>query len=139
MQTTIGLKELFEKEKGYIVIVEGDNDLYNYKGFVKRLKKDYPNRFIFLNNIYENPKALLELRDKEIAVFMVQSTGVHMQDGKIPYLKDFYKNVVKGKEPKHIVSLFSDFNFPLRDLFPNTKYWVKEYKDQNNYLFLESA
>lgn len=87
---------------GYIVCVEGDNDLEDWR--ISKHLKTLPN-FMMMNNIYDEPHKLLTLKGLEVDVLIVQSTGIRRDE--INQLQDWYisQNL---PFPKAIVSLCLD-------------------------------
>lgn len=62
---------------GLIVCIEGDNDLEDKE--LSAHLKTLPN-FLMLNNIYDEPQKLLQLKDKVVDTLVVQSTGVRREE-----------------------------------------------------------
>ena len=107
---TFELSELLTTD-GYVVVIEGDSDLYDYE-LAKWLKANVKN-YKLLNNIYKNPKKLLELKDLKIDAFIFQTTGLNP---KLPKLVDLYIEKV-ANYPKHFISVFRDGERHFRKIF----------------------
>jgi hypothetical protein len=94
------LKDLRTKD-GYVVTIEGDSDLYEFE--LAEFLNNNCERYILLNNIYNNPQKLYELKNIKIDAFIVQTTGL---SPKLETLIDLYiKNI--NNFPKHFIVIFS--------------------------------
>ncbi len=89
-------------DNGYVVAIEGDNTLYD-NDLDEWLKNNVKN-YILLNNIYDNPEKLFELKNIKIDVFIFQTTGINP---KIKQLIDLYIQNIHNY-PKHFISVFED-------------------------------
>lgn len=98
---TIELSEILT-EDGYVVVIEGDNDLYDEE-LGEWLKENVAN-YKLLNNIYDNPEKLMELKDLKIDVFIFQTTGLNPM---LPKLIDLYIEKIHNY-PKHFITVFRD-------------------------------
>jgi hypothetical protein len=113
----VKLSELITQD-GYVVAIEGDNDLYD-NDLAKWLKDNVKN-YILLNNIYDDPQKLMDLKNIKINAFIFQTTGLNP---KINELIDMYiKNV--ANYPKHFISVFKD----KEDVFWKVFQQIEEYE-----------
>lgn len=97
----IAFKELLS-EDGYVVCIEGDEDLYDDE-IGKWLHENVKN-YKLINKIYSSPEKLYGLKDIKIDVFIFQTTGLNP---KLSDLIDLYIEKI-GNYPKHFVSVFRD-------------------------------
>ena len=106
---------------GYIVCVEGDDDLEDWQ--ISKHLKTLPN-FIMLNNIYKEPQKLLTLKGLEVDVLIVQSTGIRKEE--INQLQDWYisQNL---PFPKAIVSLCMDAEDFMYKFIKTSPFEIKQY------------
>lgn len=104
---------------GIIVCLEGDDDLED-NDLSEALEK-YGEKYLFLNNIYENSNQLAQLKDKNIDVFIIQSTGLRktqiekMQEQYIKYIGNYPKNIVciLGEEDEFLYPLIKASPFKI--------------------------
>ena len=95
---------------GWIVCIEGDENIEDRK-LSKALEK-YP-KYLLLNNIYENPNKLAELKELKIDVLVIQSTGIRREE--IASLQKQYIEKI-GIYPKNIICVLGEedeFLYPL--------------------------
>lgn len=115
-------EELFLSEiigNGLIVCVEGDSDLEDEELSVRL--KTLPN-FLMLNNIYDEPQKLLQLKDKVVDTLVIQSTGLKseaiakMQEWYISQELPFPKNIITvlGKEDEFLKPLITKAPFEIK-------------------------
>lgn len=106
-------------EDGLIVCVEGDNDLEDLE--LSKYLKSLPN-FLMLNSIYDEPQKLMQLKDKKVDVFIIQSTGLRreaiakMQEWYISQELPFPKNIISvlGEEDEFLVPLINKAPFEIK-------------------------
>lgn len=89
-------------EDGYVVCIEGDEDLYDDK-IAEWLHSNVKN-YKLVNNIYNSLEKLYELKDIKIDVFIFQTTGLN------PKLKELINLYIEkiGNYPKNFVTVFRD-------------------------------
>lgn len=115
-------EELFLSEiigNGLIVCVEGDNDLEDRELSVHL--KTLPN-FLMLNNIYDEPKKLLQLKNQVVDILVIQSTGLRseaiakMQEWYISQELPFPKNIITvlGEEDEFLEPLITKAPFDIK-------------------------
>lgn len=120
-------------DDGYVVVIEGDDDLYEDE-LAEYLKTNIKN-YILLNNIYDNPQKLYELKHIKIDVFIFQTTGVRPE---LEELIDLYIQNI-GNYPKHFVTVYSDGERHFNKVFEQLKtYEVYRYSyiDDNNEMII---
>lgn len=103
---------------GFVVAIEGDNELYD-EDLEEWLRDNVPN-YILLNNIYDNPQKLMELKDIKIDAFIFHTTGLNP---KINGLIDMYIENI-ANYPKHFISVFRD----KEDVFWRVFKQIEEYE-----------
>lgn len=127
----VKLSEIITKN-GYVVAIEGDSDLYD-EDLAKWLKENVKN-YILLNNIYDNPEKLFELKGVTIDAFIYQTTGLNP---KLHKLIDLYIEHI-GNYPKHFISVFRDdedvFWKVLEQIKCYESYHYKEVEDDELYM-----
>jgi len=109
---------------GYLVAIEGDNSLYD-EDLDKWLKENVKN-YILLNNIYDNPEKLFQLKDIKIDAFIFQTTGLNP---KLKSLISLYTTEI-GNYPKHFITVFRDSEDFFWEVFRELKeYEVYQYNE----------
>lgn len=121
-------------EDNLIVCIEGDNDLEDID-LSKHLKK-LPN-FLMLNNIYEHPEKLLSLKDKQVDILVIQSTGL-----RIKAIKEMQKWYISlGLPfPKKIISVLGNEDEFLEELIEKAPFDIEIFNNPdvfNNDVLLE--
>ena len=106
---------------GYVVCVEGDEDLEDIE--ISNYLKSLP-KYMMLNNIYNEPQKLLNLKNLEVDVLIIQSTGVRRDE--INQLQDWYisQNL---PFPKAIVSLCVDAEDFMYKFIKASPFEIKQY------------
>jgi hypothetical protein len=97
----VKLSDLRTKD-GYVVAIEGDDKLYD-KELDQWLKENVDN-YILLNNIYDHPEKLAQLKDIKIDAFIFQTTGIRPE---LQTLIDLYIEKI-GNFPKNWITVFMD-------------------------------
>lgn len=101
---------------GIIVCLEGDDDLEDYE--LSEALNTYNDTFLMLNEIYKNPQKLMQLKDKNVDVLLIQSTRLrHEQISKMQ--EQYIKHI--GNYPKNIVCILGEedeFLYPLIQAAP---------------------
>lgn len=114
---------------GIIVCLEGDDNLEDDE--LSEALDVYGDKYLLLNNIYENPNQLVQLRDKNIDILIIQSTG--LRQTQIEKMQEQYIKHI-GNYPKNIVCILGDedgFLYPLIEAAP-FKIEVFKYQDVDN-------
>lgn len=103
-------------QNGIIVCLEGDDNLSEKE--LSTCLKNYGERYLLLNNLYVNPQKLVQLKDKDIDVLVIQSTGIKKEE--IQKMQEMYIQHI-GNFPKNIVCVLGDedeFLYPLIEAAP---------------------
>lgn len=106
---------------GLIVCVEGDEDLEDRD--MSDYLKTLPN-FLMLNNIYDEPHKLLQLKDKVVDVLLIQSTGIRIKE--IEKLQQWYMEQ-SLPFPKSIVSMHLNAYEFLGKFISASPFEIKQY------------
>lgn len=117
------LHEIYDFEEllgdGYIVTIEGDEDLYDeeFADFLHKQKN-----YKLLNNIYDQPDKLLELKGLEVDILVIQSTGVRHEDA-LRLQKWYIRNI--GNFPKKIICVFGEEYEMLSELIKKSPFGIE--------------
>lgn len=108
---------------GAIVCIEGDDDLEDEE--LSAHLKTLPN-FMMLNNIYDEPQKLLQLKDKTVDILIIQSTGLRREE--IDSLQQWYMKQ-SLPFPKNIISVLVDVDEFLERLISASPFEIKQYRN----------
>ncbi len=114
---------------GIIVCLEGDDDLEDYE--LSEVLNTYDDKFLMMNEIYKNPQKLMQLKDKNIDILLIQSTGLRYEQ--ISQMQEQYIKHI-GNYPKNIICVLGEedeFLYPLIKAAP-FKIEIFQYQDVNN-------
>lgn len=116
-------------KNGHIVCLEGDDELEE-KELSTSLKK-YGKKYLLLNNLYKKPQQLNQLKNIDVDILIIQSTGIRKEE--IKELQNMYINKI-GNFPKNIICILGgeeEFLYPLIEAAP-FKIKVYSYKEVDN-------